>query len=156
MKQALKLINIICLTLCLGACSPKHNDYSEFKTLDLEGWAYGDTLTYNVEHQDSIVEGNLFLALRHSNDYLYQNLWLEVQFTDADKLRYTDTLNIILADVYGRWNGKGIGVSYQKQVLLKRNLRHANGCPVTVRHIMRTDTLREIELVGIDFVQKAE
>ena len=152
--RIIKLMNIICLALCLGACSPKHNDYSEFKTLDLGGWAYGDTLTYNVEHQDSIAEGDLLLAIRHTNNYLYQNLWLEVRFTDANRLHYTDTLNIILADVYGRWNGKGIGISFQKQVLLKRNLRHAKGSPVKVRHIMRTDTLREIELVGIDFVQK--
>lgn len=152
--KTLKFFIILFLVLCLGACAPKRNDYSEFKNLNSDGWAYNDTVTFNVTHADSIAEGDLYLSLRHTTDYLYSNLWLEVTFTDSNNLKYTDTLNIILADIYGNWTGKGAGISYQKQVLLKRNLSHVAAQPVNVRHIMRTDTLCGIELLGIDFVGK--
>ena len=156
MKKTLKCFIILSLLLCLGACAPKRNDYSEFKILNPQGWAYGDTLVYDVTHGDSILVGDLYLSLRHTNDYLYSNLWLEVTFSDSNKIKYIDTLNIKLADVYGNWSGKGVGISFQKQILVKRRLSHVKGKAVNVRHIMRTDTLRGIELLGIDFVGKED
>lgn len=144
------------MIVCLGACASKRNDFSDFRNIDDLGWQYGDTLVFMPVHQDSIVTGDLFVSLRHTNDYLFSNLWIEACYSDADGRHFVDTLEITLADVYGNWSGKGVGVSFQKRVPLHRSLHHVTGSPVCVRHIMREERLKDIELIGIDFEQTEE
>ena len=152
MKLFFKSFIIFMMSLCLSACAPKRNDYSEFSSIDAKGWAYGDTISFTVTHADSIASGDLILSLRHTDEYLYSNLWLLVSYTDDQNHRFNDKININLADVYGNWTGKGTSISFQKQIVVKKGLRHVCGQQVKVAHIMRTDTLGGIELLGIDFV----
>ena len=56
-----------------------------------------------------------------------------------------------LADVYGRWHGQGFGASYQFSRPFNTGVTLVRGDSVTVRHIMRVDTLRGIEQIGIKF-----
>jgi gliding motility-associated lipoprotein GldH len=135
-------IAFVSIILCLGACALRHNDYSEFKDIDSEGWQYGDTLTFKPTITDSLADGKLMLAVRHSNAYQYANLWLEISYPMADTI----------ADVYGRWYGKGLGVSFQKSDTLNRNFKLHRDTPIKLRHIMRVDTLSAIEQVGITFI----
>lgn len=146
-----RLLAISIISLCLGACAPGHNDYSDFHNIPTAGWAYNDTLTYIPTIGDSIASGMLVVALRHSNDYAYSNLWLEVVYEDATKPR-RDTLNIRLADIYGRWHGSGFGARYQIADTLARDVTLTTSRPVRIRHIMRDDTLRGIDQVGVLFV----
>jgi gliding motility-associated lipoprotein GldH len=144
-------IAFVSIILCLGACALRHNDYSEFKDIDSEGWQYGDTLTFKPTITDSLADGKLMLAVRHSNAYQYANLWLEISYPMADTI-IADTINVKLADVYGRWYGKGLGVSFQKSDTLSRNFKLHRDTPIKLRHIMRVDTLSAIEQVGITFI----
>jgi len=82
---------------------------------------------------------------------MYSNLWLEIEYSDADRNTRRDTINLKLADAYGRWLGIGNAPDYQVTDTISRNLRHANGAPVRVRHIMRVDTLEGIDIVGVIF-----
>ncbi len=91
------------------------------------------------------------LALRHSNDYIYSNIWVEVGYNTTNGHQKIDTLNILLADIYGRWYGKGLGASFQIQDTISPDMQIAKDSPITVRHIMRTDTLLGIEQVGLIF-----
>lgn len=139
------------ILLCLGACVPGHNDYSRFHNIPDTGWKYNDTITFIPETKDSISSGLLTLALRHSNDYLYSNLWVEVSYL-TESGQKADTMNIALADIYGHWYGKGLGTSFQIQDTVSTSYRMVKGSPIKVRHIMRTDTLHDIEQVGIIFI----
>ena len=141
--------------LCLGACSPGHNTYSEFRNLSQEGWAYNDTLTFVPSLKDSINEGCLSIALRHNNNYHYSNLWIEVKHLINDSTSTCDTFNIKLADIYGKWYGTGIGANYQIEQNIIENLKIENGNSLVVRHIMRVDTLRDIEQIGLFFIPNA-
>lgn len=137
--------------LCLGACAPGHNDYSDFRNIDVDGWEYGDTLEFTPEIGDSTACGVLMLALRHSNSYLYSNLWVEVCYTNGEQ-SVTDTLNVPLADIYGRWYGSGFGARYQTTDTIASDITLHRGKPVRVRHIMRVDTLHGIEQIGLNFI----
>lgn len=148
-KTAISIL--ITSLLCLGACVPGHNDYSQFKNIPTEGWSYNDTLTFIPEPNDSTATGILTIALRHNNDYIYNNLWVEVSYFN-DSVTVADTLNIELADIYGRWHGKGIGARFQIEDTISSSFNAIRGNRVKVRHIMRTDTLNGIEQVGIIFL----
>lgn len=136
-----------------AACSPESVDVSAFRPVGSEGWAYPEAMNFTLEHSDSIARGQLYLTVRHTADYLFSNLWAEVKRVNADSVVTADTVNIMLADSYGNWLGTGSGVWKQTEVPVGDIYRHRSGGIVTVRHIMRVDTLRGIDLVGVKFVK---
>ncbi len=146
-----KLIYFISILLCLGACSPGHNDYSEYKNIPTEGWRYSKVLSFPVAHVDSISKGALIIGLRHGDDYPYSNIWVEVEYNDLKTGLRKDTLNIKLSDKYGNWLGKGNATKFQIIDTVNSCITHLNNSPVRVRHIMRVDTLIGIDLVGVVF-----
>lgn len=149
---------ILLLSLLLGACGPGKRDYSRGDNLPASGWLYGDTLRLlpvdtTLEDNDSIVTGALRLSLRHGSDYPFSNLWLEVTY-HGDRYMMRDTINVTLADLFGRWLGSGFGASYQNSVLINPSTVVNVTRPVEVRHIMRVDTLRGIDQIGISVSSK--
>lgn len=143
----------ISATLFLGGagCASPGNDYAEYVNLPEEGWKYGDTLKFTPVHPDSVCAGKLVVGIRHGNDFPYTSLWLETTVGDGGHEK-TDTLAIPLADSFGRWSGRGIGASFQTTDTVGGTFLHVSGSEVKVRHIMRADTLRGVEQVGIFFV----
>lgn len=139
------------MLLCLGACVPGHNDFSDFHDIEPSGWRYADVLTFTPTHDDSIAKGDILLIVRHNNSYPYSNLWLEVEYETAAGDRNNDTINLRLADKYGRWLGKGNATDFQMVDTVARSVTHATRSAVRVRHIMRVDTLAGVDLVGIEF-----
>lgn len=140
---------ILAVATLLVSCAG-NGDFSHFSTLPDSGWAYGDTLNFDTVRLDSLSTGTLYLALRHSNDYRYSNLWLEVTYDDKGVTK-RDTLNLRLADTFGRWQGKGFGSTRQLKTEVARNISPQPGSEVYVRHIMRVDTLTGLHELGVSF-----
>ncbi|MBQ7041323.1 MAG: gliding motility lipoprotein GldH [Muribaculaceae bacterium] len=151
-----KLFIITLITLCLGACTSGHNTYSEFRNLPKEGWAYNDTINFIPTITDSVTQGNLSIALRHNNNYHYSNLWVEINYPINDSTIKSDTINIPLADIYGKWHGKGIGPSIQIEKNISENIEINKVDYFSIRHIMRVDTLKDIEQIGLFFIPNTE
>ena len=150
-RYTLPVMTVILMTVML-ACSPDPNRYSSYHDISLaDGWAYTDTLNYIPVHTDSVTTGEYWICVRHSNNYPYANLWLEMTYDDAAGLHHTDTVNMTLADTYGNWQGQRLGLHYQHKVKVTERVGHVIGTPVRLRHIMRVDTMREIDLVGVEF-----
>lgn len=143
--------------LIICSCSLRHNDYSEYRTFENNAWAYDSVLTFSPELEDDSARGTLEIALRHTNAYPYSNIFLEVSYPvveGPDSVRTAhDTVEVELSDVYGKWYGKGSRLSYQLRTGLASGVTLYKGRSVTVRHLMRTDTLREIEQVGLFFTE---
>lgn len=152
-NQIIRFCYIMIILLCLGSCGPGHNDYSYFHNISSDGWKYGDTLSFNPDLHDSIVNGELNIVIRHSNAYAYSNLWLEIRHFNGIGTR-VDTVNIEMADVYGRWYGNGLGSSFQYQLPVSHNITLYKGKPINIRHIMRVDKLEAIEQIGLLFTEQ--
>jgi gliding motility-associated lipoprotein GldH len=146
-----KLLALVAAALMMAtSCQSRHNESSQYQFIDSDGWAYGDTLTFSPELSTPIADGCLTLSLRHTNEYIYSNLWLEVTTTDSLATR-VDTINVVLADELGRWQGRGIGTDFQNTDTLFSRIRLRRPVTIKVRHIMRVDRLTDIEQVGIAF-----
>ena len=152
LKTTLKSVVTLIISLCAYSCSVAHNDFSEYCNLPSEGWAYTDTLVFYSSIPDSTAQGRLVLSLRHSNEYPYSNLWIEVSRQDASGSVKADTVNFLMASPYGQWYGQGFGASYQISDTLLQTVELTDSMPLRVRHIMRPDTIRGIEQLGISFV----
>ncbi len=136
--------------LAAAGCSRHLNDFSQFATLPEQGWAYNDTLSFNADI-DSVATGTLQIAVRHTNDYPYRNLYVEVTIPEADGSLLRDTVDLRLSDVYGNWLGSGLGTSFQCAGTIDRKVTLRRGAHITVRHVMRPDPVTDIEQVGLLF-----
>lgn len=147
------LVAICCVLLLSGCKEPAPlTEGASFKSIEADGWAYGQAYEFNPAPAFTEPDGTarIAIAVRHSDAYLYSNLWLElatpVPGTDSLKL---DTVNVPLADVYGKWLGIGVGVSYVTSDTLPGRYAFDDELPARVRHIMRVDTLKDIEQIGL-------
>lgn len=140
---------LLCLVLLTGmAGCVNRGAYSGFTSLPDNRWAYADTLTFRVERADSLTPGTLSVAVTNTTDYPYSNLWLEITYPHQEAT-YRDTVNLSLADEYGRWTGKGFGADFQSEAKVARGVVLPNGSEIKVRHILRADTLEGISQVGV-------
>lgn len=139
----------VLLTAVCVSCATS-DERGSYAPVDASGWLYSDTLRLAFEpaDSDSLIEGRLAVTVRHSADYAYSNIWLEVSYPPCDSL-IPDTLNIRLADSYGNWFGKGLGLSFQLCDSTARHISLKAPATVNVRHIMRVDRLEDIEQVGV-------
>lgn len=163
----MKALAHICLlaTCLLCACNGiigrgdgDDNRFSAFAAFPSNQWLYSEPVVFTPDtlRDTTAVRGTLLVNLRHTSAYPYRNIWLEVSTPQTDSTTRTDTLNIELADAFGRWHGRGSGLSKEITDTVATDFSVAIGRPVQVRHIMRVDTLAQIERIGIIFVPADE
>lgn len=150
-SRLLPLLTLIIAATLAGGCDNNiiQASYSDFRQIDPDGWSYDDTLIFTADVAPQ-ARGILSVALRHSIDYPYRNLWLETTI-EGDSLTAPrrDTLCIELADPFGRWLGTGQGASRQVEASLPLKVSVDSGRTIAVRHLMRLDTVTDIEQVGL-------
>lgn len=139
------------LSACNTGTAPGGDNYfSSFGTIGSDGWRYDAPVPMPVDTlRDSTATGTLVLSLRHGADYRYSNIWLEISKARRDSVVMRDTFDIILADDFGNWRGKGMGTTLQLTDTLRRHFTISRGDTLMLRHIMRLDTLEAVERVGL-------
>ncbi len=166
--KALELLAVAALTaLAATSCGVDMDSHARaafFGRVPDGRWLYSAPVEFNTDSlPDSVVSGPLVLTLRHSSVYPYRNIWLEVEqgrlrqvadTTVADSFRTVrvvsrDTFEIMLADPFGRWYGSGMGASLRRTDTVAPSYTLERGASLAVRHIMRVDTLPEVEQIGI-------
>ncbi len=80
------------------------------ETIALPGvWNKEDVIPFQIPELDSIKKYNVFLHVRNSNEYKYNNLFLIVSMNFPHGKTITDTLEYRMANPDGSWLGEGIG-----------------------------------------------
>ncbi len=145
-----RLLTIIIPLLLIATASCRGSDeFSRFVDLDKSSWAYDDTLTICVTDLDSLPSKRLAVAVVHTDDFPYRNLWIEVSYRDSLGKLYRDSVSVEMADEFGRWRGKSIGGSHQCEASFPHAFPIPDSTRVSLRHIMRVDTVRGIDKVGL-------
>lgn len=146
--------------LCLYACTD--NDiFFQYKKISSEGWNKDSTVIFNFTISDSTLPYNLYVNIRNTSEYPYQNFWLFIKKsvinTDSTFVVIaTDTVECYLADKRGKWLGSGAGATYEMPLLIEKNTDFEQK---TYRYEltqgMRNDILHGINDIGLR-VEKAE
>ncbi|MDE7470758.1 MAG: gliding motility lipoprotein GldH [Paramuribaculum sp.] len=150
LRNIIPAVVIASAATIIAGCTAHPSAFSHYARIDESGWRYDDTLRFTPDIPPA-VSGELRLGLRHNGNYPYRNLWVEVTTPvagDSSAVR-RDTVSVELADKYGRWNGTGIGALRQIDTVISPAIMIDSGRTIYVRHIMRCDTLPDIEQVGI-------
>lgn len=142
------LAGLAMLSCALSCGRGSGHSLSSFRDIPEEGWAYGDTITLECPSDSIAPVSGVAVALRHSAGYKYANIWLELSHKVGDSV-VADTVNMQLADKYGRRLGRGTGVSFVKVDTLAGMEDVASARNISLRHIMRVDTVRDVEQIGL-------
>lgn len=112
--------------LFLQSCN-KNVVFSEYKTFSDGQWLAKDKATFDLEVIDTQTLNNIYLMIRHSEAYAYNNIFLFVTTKYPDGKVLTDTMEVILANQKGEWLGSGMGDIYDFKVPIKKNIRFPLG-----------------------------
>lgn len=94
---------------------------SEMK--DMPGyWDKNEVLEFRVPRLDSLKKYDLFLHLRNTNDYPYNNIFLIASIEFPHGKTITDTLEYRMANPDGTWIGTGIGTVKENKLWYKENV----------------------------------
>lgn len=106
MKKHFNLIIVLILTMLCMSCD-RDAIYENIVDFEDEKWPQGETVVCEFEIEDAEEYYTLYLNVRNSIDYKYQNLYLFVDLKTPDGNTYRDTVQLYLADRDGNWYGKG-------------------------------------------------
>ena len=105
--------------MALAACDGSVY-YDESHSVNEHGWLPQDTLTFDVEVDDTVHLFNFLVEVRNSVEYPYSNTFLFINTTFPDGSVAYDTMECPLADPEGRWLGKRTGRYVDARYRLRR------------------------------------
>lgn len=86
-------------------------------------WNKEEKITFSLPQLDSLKKYNIFLNLRNTNDYKYNNVFLIVEMNFPHGKTIVDTLEYKMARPNGTWLGEGIGNVKENKLWYKENIR---------------------------------
>jgi gliding motility-associated lipoprotein GldH len=149
-RPGIKYICVFCLSFLLTACSQKEV-FSEFHSFPEAEWQRNERVNFKIDRQpDNTQSRDVFLEIRNNNHYPFRNLWLFVDIIAPNGERRCDTINVELADVYGKWHGRGISL-YSNSFLYEPEVKYPLPGIYTysIRQGMREEVLQGISDIGI-------
>ena len=85
-------------------------------------WGQDETVEFKVPQLDSLKKYNLFLNIRNTNEYNFNNIFLIVSMNFPHGKTVTDTLEYRMANPDGSWMGQGIGDVKENKLWYKENV----------------------------------
>lgn len=159
--QKLILKNVLPLfVLCCTLFSCREIDLFE-KNISIPDMRWYNNFNSNgtFEIKDTTSTYNVYLVLRHTDAYLYNNIWLNVglQSPGQDAMQY-QKINIILGNDAQGWDGVGMNDIWEVRKLLsgepKRFIKSGQ-YNFSITQLMRDNPLLQIISIGMS-VQKAK
>lgn len=112
--------------------------FSETEFLDGH-WGDKEVVEFKLPQLDSLKRYNLFINVRNTNDYKYNNLFLIVSMNFPYGKTVVDTLEYRMANADGTWIGEGIGNVKDNKLWYKEGVRFVEDSIYTISltHAMR-------------------
>ena len=135
----LSLAILLLVSLLFSSCSG--DAIFSSNTSFSDGWGQQDTVKINLPELDSTAAYNLFLNVRNSNDYPFNNLFLIVGMEFPQGKTVTDTIEYRMANPDGTWMGTGIGSIKESKLWYKEGVRftEAGTYKLSIVHAVRNN-----------------
>jgi gliding motility-associated lipoprotein GldH len=114
------VIALSLIVVLVSACN-KNVVYSKYQTFNNNEWFAKDKAVFDVEITDTHSLNNISLMVRHADSYPYNNLFLFVTTKYPDGRVLSDTMEVVLANEKGEWQGSGAGDIFDFKVPIKKN-----------------------------------
>jgi len=146
-------LGISCLLCSLVGCTDlailnQHASISNRK------WYYNEQPKFSVNVSDNSVKYDMYISLRHSSGYRFSNIFLLLKETSPTDSQKNYRVELKLAELDGRWLGKGSGNLYSHEIRVSKDYLYPDTGIYTyqLEQNMRVNPLLEVVDVGIRIV----
>lgn len=149
-KTSYYLLPVIGLFFILSSCE-QSRVFDKNVSLPKQGWFYGEPKIFEVEILDTAKSYNLYINIRHTDEYPYNNLWLKLITTMPDGTVRSNNVNVEISAATGEWSGNCVdGICYNV-VLIQHNfsLPQKGKYQFTLEQDMRMNPIPYIMDIGI-------
>jgi gliding motility-associated lipoprotein GldH len=135
-----KYIAMLLLGVVLSSCD-SNTIWSESKSISDGFWSKDAVLHFNLPQVDSLATYNVFLTVRNTNDYKYNNLHVIVVLEYPFGKKVIDTIEYRMAKPDGTWLGSGMGSVKENKLWLKEGFqfKEAGNYNISITHAMRNN-----------------
>ncbi len=116
----LKLFKILFILGVIVSCS-SNAAWGDAKSLP-GYWDANEAISFTIPEMDSLKKYNVFLNLRNTNEYPYNNIFLIVSMKFPHGKTLQDTLEYRMAEADGTWLGNGIGSVKESKLWYKEGV----------------------------------
>ena len=145
-----KYIAILILVVVFTACD-ENRIFEQNSEIPDRSWDYDTVMPFEVTISDTNLHYNVYVNLRHTNQYANSNLWvlLHTTFPSGEKLE--KRVELPLASTEGKWYGNSAGSIINHQILIQPNavFPEAGIYKFEIEQNMRRNPLEEVLDVGI-------
>ncbi len=151
MHQRLLIILTVFIIVGLSACT-QLDVFEKDTVIPKNNWQSAFQPTFDFEIKDLAASYNLFIVLRHTDAYAYNNIWLNIGTqSPGDSMRY-QKFDILLGSDAKGWEGTGMDDIWEIRKLITNGPVKFNKAGIyhfKVAQIMRQDPLPNVMNTGI-------
>ena len=115
-----KIIYIVSLCVLLISACGKVNFFERTQRFPQQEWPFAVEPTASFDIQDTSSLYHIYVVLRHTDAYRYNNIWINVITQSPNDSPKTQLLNIALADNTKGWLGSGMDDIYDRRARITR------------------------------------
>ena len=140
------------LLILLAASCIKIDQFEKIVQMPSREWFYNNTPAFTFHITDTNFLYNLYIVLRHTDAYNYNNIWLRLgtQFP-GDSMQFQN-INLALASDAKGWEGTGMDDIFEVRKNISRgpiSFKKPGDYTFSVSQIMRENPLENILNVGV-------
>ncbi len=148
-KQLFLLLSVVA-SLCI--CSCRQIDVFEKNTsIPHYKWQPGYTAKGTFKITDSLAAYNLFVVIRHTDAYKYNNIWLNLGLQAPGDTMFYQKVDLALGSDATGWYGSGMNDIWEVRKPVRQNTRFKRAGEYTfnISQAMRDNPLPGIMSVGL-------
>lgn len=126
--------------------------FEKHVSFPMQNWDYSNKPEFKFNISDTTGRYNIFLVIRHTDGYKYNNLWLKTDLKAPGDTIRTQNIDIPLSSDANGWSGKGMDDIYE----FRKNItpgpipfKKPGTYVFTLSQVMRENPLEHILNVGI-------
>jgi gliding motility-associated lipoprotein GldH len=151
MKKYLSLLPISLIALLvITACDPNRL-YEVNTAVNNEKWKYEDIKTFTVDVQDTTARYNIYINMRHSFQFEWRNVYVQVATQLPDGKKMEKRVNLPLCESDGKWYGSCLGDDCDIPVEIQHEAKFpmVGKYTFTIRQDMRENPLGKVKSIGL-------
>lgn len=146
-----KIFPIFLLSLFFTSCI-KIDLFEKQAQIPSQQWYYNNTPQFTFDIQDTSSLYNVYIVLRHTDLYQYNNIWLRVGSTSPSDSIHYQNINLVLGKDSKGWEGTGMDDIFEVRKNISAgplSFKAPGEYTFSITQIMREDPLNYILNVGI-------
>ena len=146
----MKKLGLIIFISFIISCN-KTGVFEKTVVIPSQSWKYSYKPSFTFNITDTTADYNVYLVLRHTDAYKYNNIWLNLTWQPPADSAHNQNVNFSLASDPKGWEGQGMDDIYElrKNIFPGPTKLKAGAHTFTIAQIMREDPIGHILNIGI-------